>query len=169
MHWNKNTQKVIKKRCCLVDLYLLTFCWPLLRTHFLSIIQKKLHPIHPWKSVERINFLHIRSKKNHPFVSAPMLWSESNPLADWAGWGCKSYTVAWMSCWKLGSMASKRVITYNLLIIGVSWVYPSSHNHGSVENGCSWKVTTLGGIHFCLSWLWKERHSLKPTASRTPP
>ena len=127
-------QKVLFGWPLLVDFHFVDYLLTFTSNTFSLDSSKKLHP---WKPVEMINFLHIRSKKTHPFVSAPMLWSESNPLADWAGWGCKTYSF--------------------------------SHNHGSVENGCSWKVTTFGGIHFWLSWLWKERHSLKLTASRTPP
>ena len=34
--------------------------------------------------------------------------------------------------------------------------YSFSHNHGSVENGCIWKVTTIGRTHLWLPWLWEE-------------
>ena len=34
--------------------------------------------------------------------------------------------------------------------------YSFSHNHGSVENDCVWKVTTIGGGHFSFPWLWEE-------------
>ena len=37
-----------------------------------------------------------------------------------------------------------------------SYLYSFSHNHGSVENGYIWKVTTIGGTHFWLPWLWEE-------------
>ena len=35
-------------------------------------------------------------------------------------------------------------------------VYSFSQNHGSVENHPQWKVTTIGGSHFWLPWLWVE-------------
>ena len=36
-----------------------------------------------------------------------------------------------------------------LLVLGMGT--PSSHNHGSVETGCIWKVTTIVGAHFSPS------------------
>ena len=34
--------------------------------------------------------------------------------------------------------------------------YAFSHNHGFVSNGCIWKITTTGGTHVSLPWLWEE-------------
>ena len=31
-----------------------------------------------------------------------------------------------------------------------------SHNHGSVENGCIWQLTTWRYTHFLLPWLWEN-------------
>ena len=36
-----------------------------------------------------------------------------------------------------------------------------------VENGCTWKVTTIGGTHFSLPWLWEEGEKLPQNSTKT--
>ena len=44
------------------------------------------------------------------------------------------------------------------------WEHTLSPIVMEVENGCIWKVTTIGGAHFWLPWLWKEGYFPKLTA-----
>ena len=37
-----------------------------------------------------------------------------------------------------------------------------------VENGCIWKVTTIGGNHFSLPWLWEEGYHILNRTTELP-